>query len=65
VSLEHAQVLTQAQLRGRLILTLRNAEDITLIEGLPETTAKDLSPAKDRQTGSGRDVALKGIEHVR
>jgi pilus assembly protein CpaB len=64
-NLEQAQVLTEAQLRGRLILTLRNSEDITLVEGLPETTAKDLGPAKDRQDGRNRDLALKGIEHVR
>ncbi|HKY34636.1 MAG TPA: Flp pilus assembly protein CpaB [Polyangiaceae bacterium] len=64
-TVEQAQLLTQAQQRGRLTLTLRNAGDITLVEGLPETTGKDLVPAKDAVgkpvAGARREV----IEHVR
>ncbi len=64
-TLEQAQVLTQAQQRGRLALTLRNTEDVTLTEGLPETTAKDLVPAKDQADATRRASAARGIEHVR
>jgi pilus assembly protein CpaB len=37
-----AQVLTEAMRRGKLTLTLRNGEDITILEGISETTAQDL-----------------------
>ena len=62
---EQAQVLTQAEQRGRLTLTLRNSEDVTLVEGLPETTARELlTPA--RGTGAPRTAPGKGsIERVR
>jgi pilus assembly protein CpaB len=65
-TVEQAQVLTQAQQRGRLSLTLRNTDDITLAEGLPETTAKDLAAGKD-QGGAQRHASSGkgGIEHVR
>jgi pilus assembly protein CpaB len=65
-TLEQAQVLTQAQLRGRLSVTLRNSDDITLAEGLPETTAKDLVPGRIQNEAARRASAAKGaIEHVR
>jgi len=65
-SVEQAQVLTQAQQRGRLALTLRNTDDITLAEGLPETTSRDLAIAKDNSEPQRRAVGAKGaIEHVR
>jgi pilus assembly protein CpaB len=41
-TVEQAQVLTEALRRGKLTLTLRNNEDIALVEGIPETHAKDL-----------------------
>jgi len=66
-TVEQAQLLTQAQQRGRLSLTLRNSEDIALLEAVPETTSKDLLGAKDRlDWRSNKPVAPKGtIEHVR
>ena len=60
-----AQLLTQAQQRGRLTLTLRNAGDITLVEGLPETTGKDLVPARDPGEKPLTGARREGIEHVR
>jgi pilus assembly protein CpaB len=64
-TLEQAQLLTQAQQRGRLTLTLRNASDITLVEGLPETTGKDLVPAKDAAEKPLTGARREAIEHVR
>ena len=64
-TLEQSQLLTQAKERGKLGLTLRNPDDIQLVEGVPETTAKDVMAAKDRlewrKPGSGRG---KVIDHV-
>lgn len=63
---EQAQIMAQAQQRGRLMLTLRNSDDIALLESLPETTSKDVLGAKDRQEGrSAKGPAPKEIEHVR
>ena len=65
-TVEQAQVLTQAQQRGRLTLTLRNSEDIAVLESLPETTPKDVLGAKDRQEWrAAKAPAPKEIEHVR
>jgi pilus assembly protein CpaB len=66
-TVEQAQLLTQAKERGRLTLTLRNVDDIALVEGVPETTSKDLVPAKDlRDPRPVKAAASKGaIEHVR
>jgi len=65
-TVEQAQILTQAQQRGRLSLTLRNSEDIAVLEGLPETTPKDVLGAKDRQEWRRtKALAQKEIEHVR
>ena len=65
-TVEQAQVLTQAQTRGHLSLTLRNSEDIAVVQGVPETTSKDLLPAKDRlDWRATRTSAQKEIEHVR
>ena len=65
-TVEQAQVLTQAQTRGRLTLTLRNSEDITVAQGVPETTSRDLLPAKDRiDWRTTKASAPKEIEHVR
>lgn len=64
-TIEQAQILTQAQLRGRLGLTLRNTDDLTLAEGLPETTSRDLLP-RERSDVQRRAPATKGaIDHVR
>ena len=65
-TIEQAQVLTQAQLRGRLSLTLRNTDDLTLAEGLPETSSRDLLQSRDRTDSQRRPTAVKGaIDHVR
>lgn len=66
-TVEQAQVLTQAQQHGRLTLTLRNSEDIAVLESLPETTAKDVLGAKDRKEwrAVAKAPAQKEIEHVR
>jgi pilus assembly protein CpaB len=66
-TVEQAQLLTQAQQRGHLTLTLRNADDIVVVESVPETTSKDLLVAKDRLDWRGsRTTTPKGaIEHVR
>jgi Flp pilus assembly protein CpaB len=66
-TVEQAQLLTQAQQQGRLTLSLRNSDDIAVVEGVPETYAKDLQAAKDRlDWHSARGAAPKGaIEHVR
>jgi pilus assembly protein CpaB len=71
-TLEQAQVLTEALRRGKLTLTLRNTDDITLVEGITETSGKDLG---SRNSPLGRaaapasthtPVATKGQpEHVR
>jgi len=66
-TVEQAQLLTQAEKRGRLTLTLRNAEDIALLESVPETTDKDLVNAKDRLDWHDRKSTMpkETIEHVR
>jgi Flp pilus assembly protein CpaB len=65
-TIEQAQLLTQALLRGRLSLTLRNTDDLTLAEGLPETSSRDLLPSRDRSEAQRRPAATKGaIDHVR
>ena len=49
VTVEQAQVITEALRRGKLTLTLRNGDDITLVEGIPETTAKDLVTRRSQE----------------
>lgn len=39
---DQAQVLTEALRRGKLTLTLRNTEDMTILEGIAETNSNDL-----------------------
>ncbi len=66
-TVEQAQLLTQAQLHGKITLSLRNTDDIAMVDGIPETYAKDLQTAKDRldwrapRAKSPRET----IEHVR
>ena len=64
-TLEQAQLLTQAEQRGRLTLTLRSSGDIELVEGLTETTAKDLVPAKEDGTKTAPGAHRGVIDHVR
>lgn len=42
-TVEQAQVLTESLRRGKLTLTLRNGDDITIVEGIAETAGKDLA----------------------
>lgn len=65
VTVQQAQVLTQARERGRLTLTLRSAGDITLVEGVPETTARDLAPSEALATKPTPAGHKGAIEHVR
>jgi pilus assembly protein CpaB len=39
---DQAQVLTEALRHGKLTLTLRNSEDMTILEGIAETNSRDL-----------------------
>jgi Flp pilus assembly protein CpaB len=45
VSSEGAQIVTQAKSHGRLTLSLRNADDIAVVDNLPETSGKTLDRA--------------------
>jgi pilus assembly protein CpaB len=63
-TLEQAQLLAQAEQHGRLTLVLRNSDDITVIEGLPETNGANLLSSKDAPT-SVRAVTKGAIDHVR
>lgn len=63
-TLEQAQVLAQAEQRGRLTLVLRNSDDVTVVEGLPETTGANLFAAKDAAPAP-RPAPKGAIEHVR
>jgi pilus assembly protein CpaB len=51
-TVEQAQVLTESMRRGKLTLTLRNGDDITIVEGIAETSGRDLK-------------AKEGLTHVR
>jgi pilus assembly protein CpaB len=67
VSALQAQLVTQAKERGKLTLSLRNPDDITLVEGLPETTQKDVladgrDPERDRKVTA---PVKESIDHVR
>jgi pilus assembly protein CpaB len=67
VTEEQAQLVTQAEERGRLSLTLRNPADIAIADGIPETTGKDVMLAKDRTDWRRPEpAAAKGtVDHVR
>jgi pilus assembly protein CpaB len=49
-TVEQAQLLAFSQQRGRLTLLLRHPDDITVIEGLPETTTDDIIEPVRRET---------------
>lgn len=49
-TVEQSQLLAFAQQRGRLTLLLRHPDDITVIEGLPETTTDDIIEPERRET---------------
>jgi pilus assembly protein CpaB len=65
-TVEQAQLITQARERGRLSLSLRNPDDITLVDGLPETTSADVLRGAQSAPAPKKTTATKeGIEHVR
>jgi pilus assembly protein CpaB len=41
-TLAQAQIITQAKTKGLLSLTLRNPDDVKVVDGLPETTDKEI-----------------------
>jgi Flp pilus assembly protein CpaB len=54
-SIEQAQLLAFAAERGRLTLTLRNPDDIEILEGLPETSTADIiEPARRERVQRNR-----------
>jgi pilus assembly protein CpaB len=65
-TVEQAQLLTLSTEHGRLTLTLRNPDDILLVEDVPAATPKDLDPRTAR-TEAVRDLVTQKerIEHVR
>ncbi|MGC4068887.1 MAG: Flp pilus assembly protein CpaB [Polyangiaceae bacterium] len=64
-SVEQAQVLTEAMRRGKLTLTLRNTEDITIVEGIAETGAKDLVSSRAPEVKTQASAPVGAVEHVR
>ena len=54
VTIEQAALLTLAGEQGTLRLVLRNPEDVTILEGLPDTTATDLIEAQARAVRQNR-----------
>jgi pilus assembly protein CpaB len=66
-SVEQAQVLTEAMRRGKLTLTLRNGDDITIVEGIAETGSKDLVSRNNQPTKvtAGLSSIKEGPSHVR
>lgn len=65
-TVEQAQLLVQARARGRLSLTLRNPEDVAVVEELPSATDKNLTEAMQRESTRAVAASNKGkIEHVR
>lgn len=48
VTVEQAQILTLAGSSGNITLTLRNPDDIAILEGLPETTRNDILESERR-----------------
>jgi pilus assembly protein CpaB len=64
-TVEQAQLITQAKERGRLSLTLRNTDDIQLAEGVPETSAKDLTATAFEARARRAAGTAEGAEHGR
>ena len=48
VTVEQAQILTLADQTGTITLTLRNPDDIAILDGLPETTRNDIIESERR-----------------
>ena len=66
VTMEQATLLAHARTRGQLELTLRNPEDIELVEDLGETTDTDLiEPEERRRIQRRRPREEPSIEQIR
>ncbi len=64
-TVEQAQLLTQAEQRGHLSLTLRNQDDIAVVDGLGESTAKDVLPSEATPLSPSNGLRARGIDRVR
>lgn len=64
-TVEQAQTLTQAQLRGRLTLTIRNSDDVTIVDTMPETFGGSLPDPTTKSLLKTSPSKSGGIEHVR
>lgn len=64
-TLAQAQVLTQAQERGRLTLVLRNSGDVAVVEGMVETSGANLLQQGGREKAARNAGTKEAIEHVR
>lgn len=64
-SIEQAQKLVHAQGQGRLTLTLRSHDDITIVDGVPETTTTSLVAESTPTDRPAAAPSKRGIEHVR
>lgn len=70
-TVEASQVLAQARQLGQLSLTLRNSDDLTVVEGLPEASRDTImekflrEQATASSTVSSPSAARKKVEHVR
>jgi pilus assembly protein CpaB len=69
-TVEQSQILTEAMRRGKLTLTLRSGDDITLVEGIGETTTKDLTnrngqPSRTLASAAASATTKEGPSHVR
>jgi pilus assembly protein CpaB len=58
-TLTQSQLITQAKTRGVLTLALRNPDDVKVIEGLPETTDKDLNEVLTVTSSNGVSAQRK------
>ena len=68
VTVAQAQLITQAERHGELTLVLRNADDIALIDDLPETSVSDLGRTKETRlparASRSVDPSTGSINHV-
>ena len=67
VTMEQAALLAHARSRGALELTLRNPDDIELVDGLDETTDSDLIEPQERRRINRRQPPPQepSIEQIR
>jgi pilus assembly protein CpaB len=62
-TLAQAQIITQAKSHGSLALTLRNPDDVKTVDGLPETTDKEVTEAHLSASNNAPSTARKAGEH--